>query len=132
MLLWADSHLKGLIKPEDREETIQQLLGLQKSDGGWGLATLGDWKRGDKKEQDTKSSDGYGTGFVIFVLRRAGVSADHPQIQKGIAWLKQNQRNSGRWFTRSLNKDSKHYISHAGTAFAILAISACQPEESAK
>lgn len=126
MLLWADSYLKDLLTKAQRESTIRELLRLQKYDGGWGLATLGDWKRGDKMPQDRKSSDGYGTGFVISVLRRSGIAADHLQIQKGIAWLKANQRESGRWFTRSLNKDSKHYITHAGSAFATLAIAACK------
>jgi len=28
---------------------------------------LGDWKRSDGKEQDKDSSDGYGTGFVIYL-----------------------------------------------------------------
>ena len=70
-------------------------------------------------------SDGYGTGFIVYVLRRAGVPADDPQIQKGIAWLKKNQRSSGRWYTRSLNKDNKHYITHAGTAFSLMALEIC-------
>ena len=34
----------------------------------WALATLGDWKRSDGKQQDRETSDGYGTGFVIYAL----------------------------------------------------------------
>jgi len=102
---------------------------LQHDDGGWGLANLGDWQRGDGSAQDTVSSDGYGTGFVIYVLRRAGVPANDPQLQRGIAWLRTHQRESGRWFSRSLHADSKHYISHAGTAFAVLALAACDATE---
>jgi len=86
------------------------------------LATLGDWKRADDEPQDKVTSDGYGTGFVMYVLRRNGIAANDPRIQKGVNWLKSNQRQSGRWFTRSLYKDSKHYITHAGTAFAIMAL----------
>ncbi|MCS7046076.1 MAG: hypothetical protein NZO58_06945, partial [Gemmataceae bacterium] len=70
-------------------------------------------------------SDGYATGFLIYVLRRSGVPADHPALQRGIAWLKSNQRESGRWFARSLFKDNKHYLSHAATAFAIMALAEC-------
>jgi squalene-hopene/tetraprenyl-beta-curcumene cyclase len=33
-----------------------------------------------------------------------------------------NQRESGRWFTRSLNDDKDHYITDTGTAFCILAL----------
>ena len=36
-----------------------------------------------------------------------------------------NQRESGRWFTRSLYKDSRHFLSHAGTNMAVLALAAC-------
>jgi squalene-hopene/tetraprenyl-beta-curcumene cyclase len=60
------------------------------------------------------------------VLRQAGLPAAHPALRKGVAWLKANQRASGRWFTRSLNTDRAHYISHAGTAFALLALKACE------
>ena len=42
------------------------------------------------------------------------------------AWLEKNQRASGRWFTRSLNTDSYHFITHAGTAYAVMALHACQ------
>ena len=132
MLLWADSYLNDLLTKEEREATIQSLLAKQKEDGGWNLASLGNWERSDDQEQDLTSSDGYATGFVIYVLRRAGTAADHPKVQRGVAWLKANQRESGRWFTRSLNKDNKHFISHAGTAFATLAIAICEPAATGK
>ena len=126
MTLWATTYVDDLMSAEDQKACIEQLLALQKEDGGWGLATLGDWKRADEKQQDTLSSDGYGTGFVIYVLRRAGISATDDRIQRGIAWLKSHQRASGRWFTRSLNKDSRHFITHAGTAFAVMALASCE------
>lgn len=132
MLLWADSYDGEFLTREARRAATQGLLDLQKADGGWNLATLGEWKRGDGKEQDTATSDGYGTGFVIYVLRRAGLSADDARIQKGISWLKANQRASGRWYTRSLNKGNHHFISHAGSAFATLAIASCSPGKSEK
>ena len=71
-------------------------------------------------------SDGFGTGLVVYVLRQAGLPATHEAIQRGIAWLKGNQRESGRWFVRSLNTDKFHYITNAGTSFAVLAIKACE------
>ena len=37
-----------------------------------------------------------------------------------------NQRESGRWFVRSLNTDKYHYITNAGTSFAVLALKACE------
>jgi squalene-hopene/tetraprenyl-beta-curcumene cyclase len=128
MLMWADSYGTGLLTTAQRETAIDKLLALQQPDGGWSLATLGNWQRGDGSEQDTSLSDGYGTGFVVFVLRQAGIAADDARLQRGVSWLKQHQRDSGRWYSRSLNKDSKHFISHAGTAFAVMAIRACEIE----
>ncbi len=108
-----------------KQKSIERLLQLQKSDGGWALATMGDWKRGDDQQQDLEHSDGYGTGFSVFVLRQAGLDSKHGAIVRGLDWLKSNQRESGRWYTRSLFKDNHHFISHAGTAMAVMAIQSC-------
>lgn len=124
MLLWADSYRADILTDAQRQQCVDELLALQHADGGWGLATLGDWQRDDGSPQDP-TSDGYGTGFVLFVLRRAGLPADAPEIQRGVQWLKTHQRQSGRWFTRSLKKDSRHFITHAGTAFAVMALAEC-------
>ena len=125
MLLWANSYLLDLLTAEEKASTIQQLLALQKDDGGWAVATLGDWERGDELQQDTEHSDGYGTGFVLFSLRRADVVPSNDAIRRGVKWLKSNQRESGRWYTRSLYKDNHHFLSHAGTAMAVLALKHC-------
>ena len=125
MLLWASSYLPDLQTDEEKAATITQLLALQKPDGGWGLATLGNWQREDQLPQDMDTSDGYGTGFVLFVLRRSGMLPSEEPLRRGVQWLKSHQRTSGRWFTRSFNQDSMHYITHAGTAMAIMALSTC-------
>lgn len=126
MVLWGASKMEGLLSQDEKQKIVEKLRDLQKPDGGWALASLGDWKRADDTPQDTEHSDGYGTGFVVYVLRQSGVPASDLRIQKGIGWLKANQRESGRWFTRSLHKDSKHFITHAGSAFAVMAIAECQ------
>jgi squalene-hopene/tetraprenyl-beta-curcumene cyclase len=131
MLLWASSYLPDLQTDKEKAATVSQLLSLQKSDGGWGLATLGNWRRTDELPQDTETSDGYGTGFVLFVLRQSGMSSSEEPLRRGVQWLKTNQRESGRWFTRSLNQDSMHYITHAGTAMAIMALSVCEDSPTA-
>ena len=125
MLLWASTYVHGLITAEERKAIIQELLAAERPTGGWAFSTLYPWDRGDDKQQDLETSNGYGTGFVVFVLRKAGVPADEPAVARGVAWLKNNQRASGRWFTRSLNKDNEHFISHAGSAFAVMALGAC-------
>ncbi len=126
MLLWAAQHLDGLVAADRQADTIAELRSRQHEDGGWALAALGDWERADGSPQDVVTSDGYGTGFVVFILRQAGVPANDPAITRGIGWLKSHQRESGRWFTRSLHKDSKHFINHAGTAFDVMAIASCE------
>lgn len=130
MLVWASSYGEPFLTPEQLRAAVDQLTALQRPDGGWSLSSLGNWTRDDKSPQ-TADSDGYGTGYVVYVLRQSGIAATDPRLQRGVAWLKQHQRDSGRWFTRSLKKDSHHFISHAGTAFAIMAIQACEPSKTA-
>lgn len=125
MLLWADSYLPGVVAAEQQGGWLAELTKLQHADGGFSLASLGDWKRADDTPQDTATSDGYATGLAIVILRRCSADARDERITRGITWLKANQRDNGRWFTRSLHKDSKHYISHAGTAMAVLALASC-------
>ena len=132
MILWVSTYLEGFMTKDQQAATIKDLLGKQLKDGGWSSSGIYDWKRGDKTEQEPTVSDGYGTGFSIFVLRRAGLAANDPAVVQGVAWLKANQRESGRWYTRSLFRDNKHYLSHAGSAFAVMALQACEPAVSAR
>jgi squalene-hopene/tetraprenyl-beta-curcumene cyclase len=125
-LLWASLKLDSLMTPAEREQTIKDLLALQRDDGGWNLPSLGEWKRQDGKANDKQApSDGYATGLIVYVLRQAGLPASKESIRRGVDWLKNNQRVSGRWFTRSLNSDRAHHITEAGTAFAVMALKAC-------
>ena len=71
------------------------------------------------------ASDGYATGLVIFVARQAELPASDARLQRGIAWLKTHQRESGRWFTPSQAWHTRHLIANAGTAYAVMALAAC-------
>lgn len=128
MLLWASSYLPELIPDSQRADIQNRLIKLQRSDGGWSLPSLGRWQRhsGEDNDPAASPSDGYATGLVVYVLRRSGLAADHEAVQRGVQWLRTHQRRSGRWFTRSLNTDKRHYITHAGTAFAVMALRACE------
>ena len=54
-------------------------------------------------------------------LQAHGVPMPAQASATKLEWLLQNQRAGGKWFTRSPAKDSRHYFSNFGSAFAILA-----------
>jgi len=125
MLLWASTKLEGLMTAEEQKKAVASLKEKQHKDGGWGLPSLGKYNRRDDAQtpnDPAAPSDGYGTGFVTFVLLQAGEKAADTEAAKGVTWIKANQRESGRWYTRSLNTDKAHYITNAGCAFCVLAL----------
>jgi squalene-hopene/tetraprenyl-beta-curcumene cyclase len=127
-LLWASTKLDGLMTDEQKRTTMDELRTLQRADGGWSMQSLGkNWvgENGEKSEMNAPS-DGYGTGLCVYVLRMAGMASADSTIQRGKAWLASNQRASGRWFTPSINGVEEHYISDSATAFAVLALKACE------
>ena len=129
MIAWTSCYVEDLMDVSQRMKTLDQLLAIQRPDGGWATpGLLADWeglKRMDGKPHDTKTSDAYATGFVLVVARELGKPADDPRLRQGIEWLLKNQRISGKWYTRSTSKDNRHYMSNAGSAFAILGLQAC-------
>lgn len=125
-LLWASLKVNDLMTPAERERTINELLALQRDDGGWSLPSLGDWKLPYVLVNDKHApSDGHATGLILYVLRQTGLAAEREPIQRGVNWLKTNQRASGRWYTRSINGTRAHYITNAGTAYAVMALQVC-------
>ena len=78
----VDVRSTACMTDDEKQATVKELLAVQRPDGGWSAASLGDWKRADKKEQDPNTSDGYGTGFVLYVLRQAGVPAHDPACKR--------------------------------------------------
>jgi len=135
VLLWAATRMKDLLPENRRGKLIEQLWSHQRKDGGWSIRTFStpeNWGRGNRAkklraEPEFKNppSDGHMTGLAVLVLREAGVSAEDPRLQKGVKWLLANQRESGRWWTRSLNTDKYHYITYSGTAYPLLALMKC-------
>lgn len=131
-LLWASAKIPGLIDAERRSAIVGEVLAKQQADGGWSLAALsGGWKRADGTAQEAKS-DGYATGMVVFALQEAAISRENAQLQRGLAWLANNQnKTEGFWPGYSLNKNEAHHLSletarfmtDAATAYAVLALS---------
>lgn len=141
-LLWAATKLPGLLTPKQQQSIIDELLAMQRSDGGWSISSvaltwrdlnlyslLGKWKRDDGTPQEVQS-DGLAGGFILFVLEEAGVSRQNSQMKRGLDWLVRHQNKAeGSWTTHSLNKrrdpssNVGRFMSDAATAFAVLALS---------
>lgn len=152
MLLWAETYVEGLISATDAARFIEELTDAQRPDGGWSLGSLTENPSDPDRQtdeggklraaeghghdflvyvgQDTayKSSlvsDGYATGLTVYILRQVGIPSDDDRIRRGVAWIKEHQRASGRWFTPSQSWSTQHFISNAGTAYCVLALQAC-------
>ena len=135
LLLWAATRMPDLLDIERKQKLVDLIFQHQRTDGGWSIRTFAvpeAWGRGNRAKKlrgepdfEDPASDGHQTGLAIMVLRKAGVEAKDPHIRRGIQWLLANQRKSGRWWTRSLNTDTYHFITYSGTAFPLLALSLC-------
>lgn len=132
------TYMPDLVSKAEREEAIAMLRKQQKTDGGWSTRNMSDlmkWHvkmdqkvvdmiRGEPDAADP-ASDPYMTAFAIVLMREAGVPAEDPQIRKGIDWLKANQRVTGRWWMKSLYRDTVHYSTYISTAVALRALALC-------
>jgi squalene-hopene/tetraprenyl-beta-curcumene cyclase len=132
MLLWASVRLSGLLSSSERDAVIAEAFSKQQPDGGWSLASLGPWQRGDGTALD-KASDGYATGLATFTLQQAGLASTEPRVKRGLDWLAANQQKAtGRWLTSSLNKqrdpesDAGKFMDDVATAYAVLALTAAR------
>jgi len=67
------------------ETTIDELLALQRADGGWSQ-TVPELK-----------SDAFATGQTLYVLSLAGYTAERPEIKRGIDFLVATQTPDGSW-----------------------------------
>ena len=73
-------------KPRDTmQTTIDELLALQRADGGWSQ-TVPELK-----------SDAFATGQTLYVLSLAGYTAERPEIKRGIDFLVATQKPDGSW-----------------------------------
>ena len=73
-------------KPREAiQATIDELLALQRADGGWSQ-TIPELK-----------SDAFATGQTLYVLSLAGYTAEQPEIKRGIDFLVATQTADGSW-----------------------------------
>jgi hypothetical protein len=126
-VLWASPKLPGLLAAAERTALLQQIEQLQQPDGGWRLASLGEWKRSDDSLQPV-DSDGYATALVVLAMEESGTPRRDPSLNRGLAWLESHQQKDGNWTAASLNKqrdpatDIGRFMNDAATGYAVLAL----------
>jgi squalene-hopene/tetraprenyl-beta-curcumene cyclase len=143
--------MPDLVPQDVRDAATAMLWRQQLPDGGWSTRRMSDvmnWRQEifppsekykwteamdpqvvaliqNEPDATNPGSDPYMTAFAIVLLRESGVPAGDPRIQRGIAWVKSNQRVSGRWWMKSLYRDTYHYITYISTAQALRALALC-------
>ena len=70
---------------EGLQSTIDELLALQRADGGWSQTV------------PELQSDAFATGQTLYALALAGLSADQPEVRRGIDFLVATQKPDGSW-----------------------------------
>jgi squalene-hopene/tetraprenyl-beta-curcumene cyclase len=130
VLLWASGKFSGLLSNNEKLLLIDDIVKQQRPDGGWSLASLGNWVRPDHTPQE-KDSDGYATGVVTLALKQAGIPRHQEAWRMGRTWLEQHQnKEDGSWRAYSLNKkrdlttDVGRFMTDAATGYAVLALAA--------
>ncbi|HXK60121.1 MAG TPA: hypothetical protein PLP42_09520 [Acidobacteriota bacterium] len=133
--VWASTWFPGLLKPEQRSASLESLWKRQHEDGGWALrdfAEPAEWGEGARQHQLEKESDyhqapsdGHMTGLAVCVARDAGIPATDPRIEKAVKWILTNQRETGRWWAKSLNTQTYEFLTYSATCFALAALAKC-------
>jgi hypothetical protein len=119
-LAWAGTNKSTM------QQAIQELLGKQHSDGGWG-------------DLDTMESGAYATGKALVALQTAGLSTSDSAIERGVHYLLQTQQEDGSWFVKTRAMAFQPYfdagfphghdqwISAAGSNWATIALTMAAP-----
>jgi hypothetical protein len=149
-MLLASTRLNSLLTEEQRQALVKEIQSKQRDDGGWSLESLGAWRwnhtaapfrpPGTLDASLLAQADGYATGLVVYTLRQARLPLTHPAVNRGLHWLRTNQRDIPvkehtwpAWRAHSLNFDREHggdkgepwrrmFMSDLATAFAVLAL----------
>ncbi len=132
------SYMPDLVPQPDRDAALTLLSSKQHADGGWStrdMSALDDWHYEisdfvrnlvtNLPDAAKPESDAYMTALAIVLMRQNNIPATDQRIQRGIAWLKREQRVSGRWWMHSLYRGNYHYITYIATCQALKALAMC-------
>jgi squalene-hopene/tetraprenyl-beta-curcumene cyclase len=127
-LVWASTKLKGVLPDTDRKAILAELIGVQQSDGGWTLESLGPWSPHPDAPRSA-GSNAYATAFAAFVLETTGLSAANTNVERALRWLASHQDpKSGFWDAQSMNTRyeagsmQSQFMRDVATGFAVLAL----------
>ena len=131
-------YMPDLVPQTQRDAALALLSSKQHADGGWSLrdmSALSDWhfKMSDTvvklvsglPDAAKPESDAYMTAFAVVLMRQSNIPSSDERIQRGITWLKREQRVSGRWWMQSLYRGNYSYITYIATAQALKALALC-------
>lgn len=122
------SHEYVSLDHESKQTAVEQLVALQREDGGWA-------------QLPTLESDAYATATALYALQQSGALGDSDAVvQRGLGWLLEHQLPDGSWRVTSRSKPFQVYyesgfphradqfISVAATAWAALRLLHSLPE----
>jgi len=131
-------YLPELVPAKERDAALALLSAKQHADGGWSIrdmSAVNDWHFEMSKtvvdlinglpDAQNPESDAYMTALAVVLLRQSNVPTADPRIQRGLTWLRREQRESGRWWMHSLYRGNYHYITYIAKAQAVKAFALC-------
>jgi squalene-hopene/tetraprenyl-beta-curcumene cyclase len=125
-LLWASGKV-GTLSESARQSIVDEVLTVQRADGGWTIESLGPWKKRENAPP-VEGSSPYATAVVAWSLERAGLTMSNPALARALNWLKVRQDpKTGFWPGVSMNRryeDSMrlNFMQDAATGYASLAL----------
>jgi squalene-hopene/tetraprenyl-beta-curcumene cyclase len=126
------------VSSTEHEQAMAILTAKQHDDGGWSTRDMSEVKSwhyvmspkvltliNNLPDAAKPESDAYMTALAIVLMRQNDVPTTDPRIQRGLAWLKREQRVSGRWWMHSLYRGNYHYTTYIATVEALKAFDLC-------
>lgn len=131
-------YMPELVAPSERDAALKLLSSKQHADGGWStrdMSPVDAWHFEmspfvvklieNLPDASQPESDVYMTALAIVLMRQSDIPPSDPRIARGLAWLRGEQRQSGRWWMHSLYRGNYHYITYIATVEALKAFDLC-------